>query len=79
MTGVITTAAGTGAAGFSGENGCCYCLCTREPRRFVAFDNGGNLHVSEFGGNRVRRLNLAAKGTLCDPESRELPRQRRAP
>jgi sugar lactone lactonase YvrE len=59
-TGVITHVAGIGAPGFSGDGGSAVLTALNNPR-FVAFDAGRNLHVAEFGGNRVRRLNLAAQ------------------
>ena len=59
-SGVITTAAGSGLPGFSGDGGSATAIALQNPR-FVALDAFGNLHLSEFGGSRVRRLNVAAK------------------
>ena len=58
--GVITTVAGNGNAGFSGDGGPAATSAIANPR-YVASDAGGNLHLTEFGGNRLRRLNLATK------------------
>src|SRR5262249_12700189 len=58
--GVITTVAGTGSQGFTGDGGSATAAAIQNPR-FVAVDASGNLHFTEFGGSRVRRLNVAAK------------------
>lgn len=55
--GVITTVAGTGRAGFSGDGD----LATRAELRFplaIAVDVEGRLYVADAGNNRVRRVDL---------------------
>ncbi len=59
--GIITTVAGTGVPGFSGDGG----LATSAQLNGsivwgmpVALDGQGNLYVAEFGNNRVRKVNL---------------------
>lgn len=64
-TGVITTVTGNGNAGFSGDGGPAATSAIANPR-YVASDAAGNLHLTEFGGNRLRRLNLATKELTVD-------------
>jgi sugar lactone lactonase YvrE len=54
-TGIITTVAGTGVAGFSGDGG----LGTNAELNFPsrpALDAAGNLYIADFQNNRVRRV-----------------------
>ena len=53
--GVITTVAGTGTAGFSGDGGPAIAAQLYLPTG-IALDRAGNLFISERGNNRVRRL-----------------------
>jgi sugar lactone lactonase YvrE len=57
-TGNITTIAGTGAAGYSGDNG-----QATAAKMFwttgVVLDGGGNLYIADSNTNRVRKLNLS--------------------
>ncbi len=58
VTGVVTTVAGTGAAGFSGDGG----LATAARLKGVngvAVDAAGNLFLSDAGNLRVRRVDAA--------------------
>ena len=58
VTGVVTTVAGTGAAGFSGDGG----LATAARLKGVngvAVDAAGNLFLSDAGNSRVRRVDAA--------------------
>lgn len=53
--GIITTVAGTGVAGFSGDGG----LATSAQLNFpisVAVDHLGNLYVSDYSNNRIRKV-----------------------
>ncbi len=54
-TGVITTIAGTGSAGFAGDRGPATEAQLEHPHG-IAFDSAGNLYVAEWFNNRVRRV-----------------------
>lgn len=53
--GVITTVAGTGANGSSGDGGPATAAELHTPRNVVV-DSVGNLYISEFEGHRIRRV-----------------------
>ena len=53
--GVITTVAGTGVAGSSGDGGAATSATLNSPSD-VTVDAGGNLYISEYDGNRVRKV-----------------------
>lgn len=53
--GVITTIAGTGTAGFSGDDGDAAGAQLNQPRG-LAMDDEGNLYVADTFNNRVRRI-----------------------
>src|SRR5207237_283221 len=55
--GVITTVAGTGAAGFSGDGGPGAKAQLRQPHSIV-FDRDGTLLICDIGNHRIRRLHL---------------------
>jgi len=57
ITGNISTVAGTGAAGFSGDSGPAIAAELSLPHG-VALDNSGNLLIVDTGNNRVRRVGL---------------------
>ena len=54
-TGVITTVAGIGVAGFSGDGGPSTSASLAEPSG-VAVDEGGNLLIADRSNNRIRRV-----------------------
>lgn len=56
-TGIITTIAGTGKAGFSGDGGPGVQAEFRQPHS-IQFDPQGRLLICDIGNHRVRRLNL---------------------
>lgn len=56
--GVITTVAGTGVAGFSGDEGPANRAQLRQPHS-IAFDPQGRLLVCDVGNHRIRRIDLA--------------------
>ncbi|MBC7365371.1 MAG: hypothetical protein H7343_00950 [Undibacterium sp.] len=58
----ITTVAGTGAKGFSGDAGPAAQAQLNQPHS-LAFDATGALYICDIGNHRIRRLNLAA-GTI---------------
>ncbi len=53
--GMITTVAGTGVAGFSGDNGPANAGQLNSPYG-LAFDGTGNLYVADLGNARVRKI-----------------------
>jgi DNA-binding beta-propeller fold protein YncE len=56
-TGVVSTFAGTGAAGFSGDGGPAARAQFRQPHS-IAFDASGNLLVCDIQNARIRAVNL---------------------
>ena len=56
--GVITTVAGTGVAGFSGDGGPATSAQFNYPYG-MTFDRAGNLYIADFDNNRVRRVSPA--------------------
>jgi streptogramin lyase len=61
-TRIISTVAGTGEPGFSGDGGPAKQAQFRQPHS-IALDGKGFLFVADIGNHRVRRVNLAA-GTI---------------
>jgi len=61
-SGVVSTVAGTGEAGFSGDGGPATQAELRIPHS-IAFDAQGDLLICDIGNHRVRRLRLAT-GTI---------------
>ena len=59
-TGVITTVAGDGSAGFSGDGGPAASAELSNPLG-VAVDSGGNLFIADKGNVRVRRVDAATQ------------------
>ena len=57
-TGVITTVAGTGTAGYTGDGGPATAAQIDTPMD-VAFDAAGNLYIACYAGNRVRKVSAA--------------------
>lgn len=55
VTGIITTVAGNGTSGFSGDGGPATAASIYSPFG-VAVDTSGNLYISDFGNYRVRRV-----------------------
>ena len=53
--GIITTIAGTGVAGFSGDNGLAINAKMIQPSG-IAIDNFGNLYISDQANNRIRKV-----------------------
>jgi sugar lactone lactonase YvrE len=58
-TGTISTVAGTGAPGFSGDGGPAAAAQLRQPHS-IAFDSQGRLLICDIGNHRIRRLDLAS-------------------
>ncbi len=61
-TGIITTVAGTGTGGFSGDGGPATSAQLHYPRS-VALDASGNLYIADWLNNRVRKVD-AESGTI---------------
>ena len=61
-TRVVTTVAGTGEAGFSGDGGPATDAQLRQPHS-IAFDAQGNLLICDIGNGRVRSVDMRA-GTI---------------
>jgi adhesin/invasin len=53
--GTITTVAGTGTAGFGGDNGLAVNAQLNQPTAII-FDPAGNLYIADSSNNRVRRV-----------------------
>jgi sugar lactone lactonase YvrE len=56
--GIITTIAGTGTAGFSGDGGPATAAQISGPNG-VYPDGAGNVYIADYGGNRIRMVNTA--------------------
>jgi trimeric autotransporter adhesin len=59
ISGIITTIAGNGTAGFSGDNGPAGNAELHDPTA-VALDNLGDLYIADSGNNRIRKLTLGS-------------------
>jgi uncharacterized protein (TIGR03437 family) len=57
-TGVITTIAGNGILGFGGDGGPGTSAQLNTPQN-VAVDKDGNVYISDFGNNRIRKVNAS--------------------
>jgi uncharacterized protein (TIGR03437 family) len=62
--GVITTVAGNGTCGFSGDNGLATNAQLSYPQS-VAVDSGGNLYISDTWNNRVRKVSNGVITTVA--------------
>ncbi len=58
VNGVITTIAGTGIGGFSGDNGPATAANLNSPVG-MAFDSQGDLYFAEFDNNRIRKITMS--------------------
>ena len=63
-TGVISTLAGTGAPGFSGDGGPAARAQLRQPHSIALTPGGRELLVCDIGNHRIRRIDLAT-GTIA--------------
>jgi len=61
VTDIITTVAGTGAKGFSGDNGPATSATLRDPAD-IAFDSAGNLYIADTGNHCIRKVDTS--GTI---------------
>ena len=55
VSGIITTAAGNGAAGYSGDNGPATSAQLKLPCG-IAVDGLGNLYIADYGNDRIRKV-----------------------
>jgi uncharacterized protein (TIGR03437 family) len=62
--GVITTVAGDGAPGFSGDNGPATSAILGYPEG-LAVDSSGNLYIADWGNNRIRRVSNGVIATVA--------------
>jgi sugar lactone lactonase YvrE len=60
--GIITTVAGTGTAGFSGDGGSATSAELNDPLG-VAVDGNGNIYIADNGNERIRKVNVST-GTI---------------
>ncbi len=74
QTGTITTVAGTGVAGFSGDGGPATQATFRQPHS-IALDGRGNLYVADIGNHRIRRIQLSTGivESIAGNDQRKLP------
>ena len=56
-TGIVTTIAGTGEAGYSGDDGAANRAQLRQPHS-IAIDAAGNLLICDIGNSRLRQVDL---------------------
>jgi sugar lactone lactonase YvrE len=71
-TGIISTFAGTGTAGLSGDGGPAALAQIHAPQG-VAVDGAGNLYIADFNNNRVRFVDLVSPSITLAPTSLALP------
>ena len=62
---MITTLAGNGTAGFSGDNGPATSAQLNTPRG-IAVDSAGNVYIADLNNNRIRVLTPAASGPTAN-------------
>lgn len=58
VTGIISTVAGTGTAGFSGDGGPAVAAALKVPHG-IAFDSAGILYIADIGNHRIRAVDLS--------------------
>ncbi len=57
-TGIISTIAGTGTGGYNGDGIAATAAQINGPCGII-FDNAGNIYIAEYGGARVRKINIS--------------------
>ncbi|MEI6766500.1 MAG: T9SS type A sorting domain-containing protein [Bacteroidota bacterium] len=58
-TGIITTIAGTGTAGYSGDGGLATSAKLDDPSLGIAFDAAGNYYIADDGNHVIRKVTAA--------------------
>jgi streptogramin lyase len=56
-TGIITTFAGTGEAGYSGDGGAASKATLKQPHS-IAFDSNGDLYICDIGNHVIRKVDM---------------------
>ncbi len=75
-SGIVTTIAGTGEKGFSGDGG--PAAKARVDPVSIAVDRAGNLFIADYGNNRIRRVD-AETGVITTIGGNGLPRRQPVP
>jgi len=70
ITGILSTVAGTGGKGYSGDGG--LATAARIGAEDLTIDNEGNLFIAEFASNRIRRID-AKTGIITTVAGNGLP------
>jgi len=72
ISGIISTFAGTGSSGYSGDGGVATAAAIGGPR-YIAFDGVGNMYFTDYANNVIRKVNssgiistIAGNGILGD-------------
>lgn len=60
-TGIITTFAGIGGAGFSGDGGAATSAALNSPTSVVVDKAGGNVYIVDAGNDRIRKVDASGK------------------
>ena len=73
-TGLISTIAGTGLPGFSGDGGPATEATFRDPHS-IAIDRAGRIYVADIGNHRIRRIDcqVGNVATIADTGEKKLP------
>ncbi len=58
-TGIISTIAGSGTAGYSGDNGLATAAKLNDPSLGIAFDPAGNFYIADDGNNVIRKVTVS--------------------
>ncbi len=58
ITGLVSTMAGTGSAGFSGDGGVAIAAKMNQPAG-ICVDNSGNIYIADKGNSRIRKIKVA--------------------
>ena len=58
-SGIISTIAGTGKAGFSGDGGPANRAALNQPHS-IQFDSHGDLYICDIGNNRIRKIDMTS-------------------
>jgi len=73
-TGIISTIAGTGKAGYNGDHGAATEIQFNRPHS-IALDHRGGLYVADIGNHRIRRVDLTTNSieTIAGDGRKRLP------